>query len=61
MTHYEVFNGGAEVFMAMIGKAADFPCHVFGHVVRPMLEGVEGNDPLRIIVLAGHQVFDGGL
>ncbi|MGM4906888.1 hypothetical protein AB8B21_02490 [Tardiphaga sp. 866_E4_N2_1] len=47
--------------MAMIGKAADFPCHVFGHVVRPMLEGVEGNDPLRIIVLAGHQVFDGGL
>lgn len=47
--------------MSQIGSAPDLSGDVFGHVVRPMLEGIEGDDPLRIIVLAGHQVLDDGL
>ncbi|SEI19084.1 hypothetical protein SAMN05216367_4770 [Tardiphaga sp. OK245] len=46
--------------MAQISSAPDLSGYVFGHVVRPMLKGIEGNDPLWIIILTGHQVFDDG-
>jgi hypothetical protein len=33
---------------------------IFGHVLRPTLSGVEGDDPDRVAVLAAKKVLDDG-
>jgi hypothetical protein len=44
-----------------ISAAPDLTSDVFGNVVGPMFERVEGDDPLRSVVLSRHQISDDGL
>src|SRR5258708_7855465 len=41
-----------------VAPGLNFLSDIFGNVVRPMLQSVEGYDPNRIIELPGHEVTD---
>jgi hypothetical protein len=40
--------------------AQNFPRDILRGILRPMFGGVECDDPNRVVILAGHQVGDGG-
>ncbi|SFM02919.1 hypothetical protein SAMN03159423_4916 [Bradyrhizobium sp. NFR13] len=44
--------------MRSVGTTPYFLRHIFRNVVCPMFGSVEGYDPLRVVVLTGHQISD---